>query len=133
MNRNIKCKQICKLSLFGDDDVNTTASSAYSISTSYLPGVTLSGGGTNYNASNIKISVSGGGGTGAVIIPTIASGVITALNLENAGWGFVNKPSISTSSGVNNVASLVGGSGYITDATQIYVSGGNGNGAVITP
>ena len=133
MNRNVKYKQICKLSLFGDDDVNTTASSAYSISTSYLPGVTLSGGGANYNASNIKINVSGGGGTGAVIIPTIASGVITALNLANAGRGFVNKPNISISSGVNNVASLVGGSGYRTDATQIYVSGGNGNGAVITP
>jgi len=133
MDRNIKYKQICKLSLFGDDDTNITAASAYSISTSYLPGITLSGGGTNYNASNVKINVSGGGGTGAVITPTIASGVITAVNLVNAGSGYVNKPIISISSGVNNVASLVGGTGYTTAATQINVVGGNGTGAVITP
>ncbi len=40
------------------------------------------------------MTISGGGGSGAVITPTISSGVITALTVSNAGIGYNGPPTI---------------------------------------
>jgi len=48
MDRNIKYKQVCRVGLFGDDDVNTSTNSQYIVYPSTLPSVTVNNGGTNY-------------------------------------------------------------------------------------
>ena len=35
MDRNIKYKQVCRIQLFGDDDINTSSSSQYIVSGTY--------------------------------------------------------------------------------------------------
>ena len=37
MNRNVKYKQVCRIGIFGDDDVNTTAASQYISPPSNIP------------------------------------------------------------------------------------------------
>lgn len=49
--------------------------------------VVLTAGGTLY-ANTPTIIVQGGGGTGAIIVPTVVAGVITALTLLSGGYGY---------------------------------------------
>jgi hypothetical protein len=133
MNRNIKYKQVTRLSLYGDDDVNTTTNSEYIFYPSTINSITVNSGGTNYNTSSTQVTISGGGGSGAVITPTIASGVITALSVSNSGIGYNGPPTISITSGITNTTSLVGGTGYVDVNTQFVITGGGGSGTVIIP
>ena len=133
MNRNIKYKQVTRLSLYGDDDVNTTTNSQYIVYPSTINSVTVNSGGTNYNTSATQVTISGGGGSGAVITPTISSGVITALTVSNAGMGYTGPPAITITSGLTNTTSLVGGTGYVDVNTQFVITGGGGSGTVIIP
>ena len=133
MNRNIKYKQVTRLSLFGDDDVNTTTNSQYIVYPSTINSVTVNSGGTNYNTSATQVTISGGGGSGAVLTPTISGGVITALTVSNAGIGYTGPPTISITSGLINTTSLVGGTGYVDVNTQFVITGGGGTGTVIIP
>jgi hypothetical protein len=64
MNRNIKYKQVCRIMLFGDDDVNTSTNSQYIVYPSSINAMTVNTGGTNYNASYTQIKIIGGGGSG---------------------------------------------------------------------
>ena len=133
MNRNIKYKQVTRLSLYGDDDVNTTTNSQYIVYPSTINSVTVNSGGTNYNTSSTQVTISGGGGSGAVLTPTISGGVITALTVSNAGIGYTGPPTISITSGLINTTSLVGGTGYVDVNTQFVITGGGGSGTVIIP
>ena len=132
MNRNIKYKQVSRIMLFGDDDVNTSTNSQYIVYPSTINGITVNNGGSNYSASYTQIKVIGGGGSGAVATATVSGGAITAINVSNSGIGFTGPPAISITSGIVSTANLVGGSGYIGANTQITVSGGGGSGAIIT-
>jgi hypothetical protein len=133
MNRNIKYKQVSRIMLFGDDDVNTSTNSQYIVYPSTINGITVNNGGTNYNASYTQIKIIGGGGSGAVATATVAAGAITAINVSNSGIGFTGPPAITITSGVTNTTSLVGGTGYVAANTQFTISGGGGSGATITP
>ena len=133
MNRNIKYKQVCKLVIFGNDDINNNTNSQYIIYPSTINSVTVNSGGTNYNTSATQVQLLGGGGSGAVITPTITSGVITALTVSNAGMGYIGPPTISITSGITNTTSLVGGTGYVDVNTQFVITGGGGSGTVIIP
>ena len=134
MDRNIKYKQVCRIQLFGDDDVNTTTNSQYIVYPSSLPSVTVNNGGTNYVPAFTQIRIVGGGGSGAVAAnPTVSSGVITAITLSNSGIGYSAQPNIIITSGISSVSNLVGGTGYTNATTQITISGGGGSGAVLIP
>ncbi len=80
--------------------------------TSSLVNTTSLVGGTGYVLANTQITLSGGGGSGVIITPTIGSGVITALTITNAGSGYYNTPTITITSGITGTTSIVGGSGY---------------------
>ena len=131
MNRNIKYKQVSRIMLFGDDDINTSGSN-YVVYPSTINGITVNNGGTNYTVSATQINIIGGGGTGAVATPTVSGGVISSITVNNSGIGFTGPPAISITSGIVSTANLVGGSGYVGANTQITVSGGGGSGAIIT-
>ena len=134
MDRNIKYKQVCRIQLFGDDDVNTTTNSQYIVYPSSLPSVTVNNGGTNYVPAFTQIRIVGGGGSGAVAAnPTVSGGVITAITLSNSGIGYSAQPNIIITSGISNVSNLVGGTGYTNTTTQITISGGSGSGGVLIP
>ena len=69
MNRNIKYKQVCRIGLFGDDDINTSTNSQYIVFPSSISTITISSGGTNYAAGKTQITISGGGGSGSLASP----------------------------------------------------------------
>ncbi len=134
MNRNIKYKQVTRIMLFGDDDVNTTTNSQYIMYPSSINGLTIINGGTNYNVSrSTQINITGGGGYGATATYTVAAGAISSVTLTNADFGYTSPPNISITSSVHNTSNLVGGTGYVAANTQITVSGGGGSGTIITP
>ena len=135
MNRNIKYKQVSRLSLFGDDDVNTTTNSQYILYPSSIAGLTILSGGTNYNVSpHTQINITGGGGFGAAVTYTISAGAISSVTLTNSGFGYTSPPNITITSGVTNTTSLVGGTGYVDVNTQFVITGGGGgSGTVIIP
>ena len=87
MNRNIKYKQVSRIMLFGDDDINTSGSN-YIVYPSTINGITVNNGGTNYTVSATQIRIIGGGGTGAVATPTVSGGVISSITVNNSGIGF---------------------------------------------
>ena len=133
MNRNIKYKQVTRLMLFGDDDINTATNSQYIVYPSNINGITLNNGGSAYNNTATQVKIIGGGGSGAVATATVSGGAITGINVINPGIGYTGPPAITITSGVTNTASLVGGTGFVDVNTQIVVSGGGGSGAVIIP
>ena len=133
MNRYIKYKQVCKLAILGNDDINNTTASQYIIYPSKINGITINNAGTNYNDTSTQINIIGGGGNSAVATATTTSGAISAITLNNSGTDYIGPPSVIITSGLTNITSLVGGSGYTTANTQVIVSGGGGSGAIITP
>ena len=133
MNRNIKYKQVCRIGLFGDDDINTSTNSQYIVYPSSISTITVSSGGTNYAAAKTQITISGGGGSGTLASPSISGGVISSITMLNQGIGYTGPPNVIITSGLVNTTSLVGGTGYVLANTQITLSGGGGNGVIITP
>ena len=134
MDRNIKYKQVSRIQLYGDDDINTSTNSQYIVYPSSLSSITVNNGGTNYVASSTQITISGGGGSGAVVAtPTVSGGAITAITLSNSGIGYTSQPNIIITSNIVNTTNLVGGTGYGSTTTQITITGGGGSGAVLTP
>ena len=85
MNRNIKYKQVTRLSLFGDDDVNTTTNSQYIVYPSKVNGITINNAGTNYIDANTQLNIVGGGGSGAVATATTSSGAISTQGSHPGG------------------------------------------------
>ncbi len=85
-------------------------------------------GGTGYVDVNTQIIVSGGGGSGTVIIPTVASGVITELVITSFCSGYVTTPTITITSGITGTSNIVAGSGYTNGIYPLVVTGGGGSG-----
>ena len=133
MNRNIKYKQVSRLMLFGDDDVNTSTNSQYIVYPPTVNGITVNSGGSNYLVAATQVNIIGGGGSGAVATATVSGGAITAITVSNSGIGYTGPPSITVTSGVTSTTSLVGGTGYVDVNTQFILSGGGGSGTVIIP
>ena len=131
MNRNVKYKQVCRIGLFGDDDINTTTNSQYISPPNIMTGITVSAGGANYNQSNIGVVIAGNG-TGCIVSPVVSSGSITAINIVSPGVNYNFQPVISFTSGVNNTSSLVGGTSYVQANVGVIISGGGGSGATAT-
>jgi len=63
-----------------------------------VQGVNLISGGYGYSDPP-AITISGGGGTGAVAVPTIADGVIVSIDMVNRGRGYTSTPTVTISGG----------------------------------
>lgn len=74
----------------------------------FVTGATVTSGGTGYTTAP-AVSVTSGGGSGAVFTATIGAGQVTALTLVSPGFGYTSAPAIAFSGG--------GGSGAAATAT----------------
>ena len=72
-----------------------------------VQGINLISGGYGYSDPP-AISITGGGGTGAVAVPTIQDGVVIAITMVNRGRGYTSKPTVTISGG--------GGEGAVASA-----------------
>jgi len=125
-----KYKQVCRLQLYGDDDLYyNNSNSIYSLPGPLLS-ITLSNGGSGYTATP-SILIIGGNGSGAVVSCTISSGIVNAITVSNYGNGYTYLPTITFTQQVINYTGLIGGSGY-TSAPLISFIGGGGSGAAAT-
>ena len=82
-------------------------SSVSSTLVAYLSGITITNGGTSYTAENVAlqglpiITLSGGGAgeNQGIVVPVVAGGSITQINIVSPGYGYTSAPSISISYG----------------------------------
>lgn len=84
--------------------------------------INITNGGTNYVAPP-KVTISGGGGTGATATAVITNGVVTAVNITSAGTGYTSNPAISFNSGSGAVVGAVIGGGGTLAAIQMTNTG----------
>ena len=74
--------------------------------------VVTNGGSAYSNASNITVTISGGGGTGATAKATVTSGNVTSVEIVTAGSGYTSSPTITiskdTTATENATATIVG-------------------------
>lgn len=63
-----------------------------------VQGVNLISGGYGYSDPP-TVTISGGGGTGAVAVPTISDGVIISIDMVNRGRGYTSTPTVTISGG----------------------------------
>lgn len=113
----------------------------------FVVGFSIQDGGFGY--TNVPtVTLTGGGGTGAVAEATMNGGIVTAVTVLNPGRGYTSAPQVQFSSppfpprratalaqvvnGFLVSATLVdGGRGY-TSPPQVLISGGGGSGATAT-
>ncbi len=106
-----------------------------------LPGLSLTSGGSGYTSAP-GVSVTGGGGTGA--LGTTQIGGVTGTTITAGGTGYTSAPTVDFTagggtgatgtaqiSGVNNITVTNGGTGY-TSPPDVTITGGGGTGAVAT-
>ena len=72
-----------------------------------VQGINLISGGYGYSDPP-SISITGGGGTGAVAVPVLTDGVVTAINMVNRGRGYTSTPTVTVTGG--------GGEGVVAKA-----------------
>lgn len=65
-----------------------------------LTGVTVTAGGTGYPDGQHVMTVTGGGGAGAVLRATVAGGIVTAVAIMNPGSGYSTAPTIAMPGGI---------------------------------
>jgi FtsP/CotA-like multicopper oxidase with cupredoxin domain len=103
-----------------------------------LSGITVTNGGSGYTSAP-GVSITGGGGTGAVGTAEISG--VTGVTISNGGNSYVNPPAVTFTggggtgaaaqaqiSGVTNVGMTNNGTGYTT-APAVQFVGGGGTGA----
>ena len=131
MDRNIKYKQVCRVGLYGDDDINTTTNSQYSLFPSSIPAITVVSGGSNYVAANTQVVLTSNmnNSSGFSATANISGGAVNTITINNGGSAFVSAPNITILSGVTNTSGLVGGSGYTNGTFNLIITGGGGSGA----
>jgi hypothetical protein len=111
-----------------------------------VQGVNLISGGYGYSDPP-SITISGGGGTGAVAVPVVEDGVITSIDMVNRGRGYTSRPTVTISGGggegaaaTANVAIAYSGAQRLedincvvmTDEYNVYKCLDNNNNAVST-
>ena len=134
MDRNIKYKQVCRVGLFGDDDINVKTNCQYTVYPTSIPAITMVAAGSNYTAGTTLVTLSNNNNSGFSATPTISSGTITAITINNGGGGFENNPNVVILSGITSVSGVVAGSGYTPGTYPLGISGTalNNNNAVGT-
>lgn len=108
--------------------------------------VTVSAGGTGYTTAP-TVTITGGGGTGATAMATVAGGIVTGVTVTAGGSGYTSAPTSVTftptnggsgatataaiSASVTGFTGLSGGSGYV-NAPGVTITSGSGTGATAT-
>jgi hypothetical protein len=78
---------VCRLQLYGDDDLYfNNSNSVYSLPGPLL-GITLGTGGTGYITAP-SVLITSGGGTGAVASCTISDSSVNSISVSNYGNGY---------------------------------------------
>jgi len=82
----------------GSTNVSTDTDSAFGSGATFdvtykVNNVTIVDGGTGHSLVSVRIT--GGGGTGAFGVATVAGGVITAIEITDTGGGFTSLPTVS--------------------------------------
>ena len=138
MDSNIKYKQVCRVGLYGDDDINTTTNSQYSLFPSSIPSISVVTSGSNYAAASTTVvltSNNNNNSSGFSATANIVGGAVNTITINNGGYAFVSIPNITILSGVTNASGLVGGSNYNNNTAGTFpliISGGGGSGAAGT-
>ena len=122
------------------DPTGIGAAATAVIGTSFIAGLTITNGGSNYVSP--LLTVAGGGGSGATAIATVTNGVITNVQLITAGSGYTSVPTIiiEDPSGLGaNISAVLSGSpiqqiNLVTKGTgytnpTVTITGGGGAGA----
>lgn len=132
------------------DRTNWTSNTVYDMYddqySEQVVGIDLVYGGTGYSA-NTTVTISGGGGTGAIANATIANGIITGFIINNRGDGYTSTPNVTIADtfGSGAIANAVVGFAHsgatslqdakfyvVTDEFNIYKCLDNNNNAKST-
>jgi hypothetical protein len=104
--------------------ISSTGRSANVALKSSIHTVYLASGGTGY--SSASITVSGGGGTGASLVPNITSGAVSSVTIVSGGTGYTSLPTVTISGdgtgasvsylklAINTISVLDQGGGYLS-------------------
>lgn len=106
--------------------------------------------GSGWDMGNLPtVTVTGGGGTGATVVPSWVNGLLTHVVITNLGTGYTSAPQLTFTGGnapinppgviqlaltgttLGSLALAGGGTGY-TSAPAVTISGGGGSGAIAT-
>ena len=134
MDRNIKYKQVTRLMIFGDDDINTKSTSQYVCGPFGLTSITIISGGTGYNASYPPVLLFNGvnNGYSCQATCTISGGGITAVNITSGGM-YSALPNITVTTSVSGVGTITGGTLYtLPPLISVNSADGNGSGSTAT-
>jgi hypothetical protein len=94
-----------------------------------LDRINITSGGTGYVAAP-KVTITGGGGTGATASASVSGGVVISITITNGGSGYSSEPTITLSSGGGaSVSATVGGGGSIVSVAVVN----SGSGYTSTP
>ncbi len=80
-----------------------------------------------YRSADVTVTITGGGGSGATATATVASNVITAITLTNAGSGYTTSPTITLTPGAGG-----GSNAVVTYNGEDKKSGGNSKARYMT-
>ncbi|MCJ8354952.1 structural cement protein Gp24 [Novacetimonas hansenii] len=74
--------------------VTATATATASVSAGAVSALAVTSGGAGYS-SVPTVTLSGGGGSGAVAVATISNGVVTGITVTSGGTGYTTAPSVT--------------------------------------
>ncbi len=118
-----------------------TATALPTVVNGFVVAITITDGGAGY-ANPPTVTISGGGGSGAIAVATLSNGSVSQIIVTDSGSGYTNTPTVALSSpakAATGTATVVngfvvaitvndGGSGYGTPPA-VAIAGGGGSGA----
>jgi hypothetical protein len=87
-----------------------------------LDSVTITAGGTGYTTAP-TVALTGGGGTGATAVATVAAGVVTGVTVTNPGSGYTSVPTVAftgAGTGATAVAAVDDEADFILPNTRTW-------------
>lgn len=104
-------------------DAGSGAIATASVSgTGQIDQILITNGGSGYTSAP-KVTITGGGGSGAQATATVSNGIVTAINIVSGGAGYSSNPFITISGGAGAaVNATIGGGGNLA-SVQVVNSG----------
>ena len=137
LERNIKYKQVTRIQVYGDDDINSSTNSQYSLP-NYITSIAVSSGGSGYGTEPPELIFVGGSGSGLTATANLSGGSITSITITNKGSPYTVNPTIRQKHSVvgtfsKTVTITNGGAGYPASAfLDLKFTGGGGFDAAAT-